>query len=301
MNRIPVSEHIEYVVPENMKNFTACSGIIIRGKETCIIDTNMGNHETIEILEKEKPAAAIISHYHLDHSTWGKDIEEKSSAEIYIPRIEKEYLTSLDYFLKMTAEPFGLRETWEQFTLKTTNYRTLDNYKTYESGKTFDFGGVEVRAIATPGHSPGHNSFYFPEEEILFTGDLGIDRFGPWYGWVDCDLKKFVESVISLKSLGIKVLLTSHGGMITEGIYEALDGLLEKISDREEVIRQCLDAGKREEAIIEEGVFYGKKDQVPEPMRSFLYMWDKAMYQHHRALLDEGGIAEIAGSQCLAT
>ncbi len=48
-----------------------------------------------------------------------------------------------------------------------------------------------------------------------------------------------------------------------------------------------------EEAIIEEGIFYGKKDKVPVPMRSFLYMWDKAMFHHHLTLLKNGGMAKL--------
>jgi len=35
-------------------------------------------------------------------------------------------------------------------------------------------GGMDVRVIFTPGHAPGHVSYYFPKEKILVGGDLII-------------------------------------------------------------------------------------------------------------------------------
>lgn len=39
-------------------------------------------------------------------------------------------------------------------------------------GDTFDVAGFKVETIATPGHSPGSVSFYFPHEQALFVGDV---------------------------------------------------------------------------------------------------------------------------------
>jgi hypothetical protein len=44
---------------------------------------------------------------------------------------------------------------------------------------------------------------------------------------------------------------------------------------------------------VAEGIFFPQKSQVPEPMQSFLYMWDTAMYDHHRKMLEEGGLAQF--------
>jgi len=55
---------------------------------------------------------------------------------------------------------------------------TLDD--TIEDGDVLDLGGIEVRAIATPGHTLGQISYYMPDPGIAFTGDtlfsLGCGR-----------------------------------------------------------------------------------------------------------------------------
>lgn len=36
---------------------------------------------------------------------------------------------------------------------------------------TIDFGGMQCEALATPGHTPGGISLYFPQEKLVFSGD----------------------------------------------------------------------------------------------------------------------------------
>lgn len=43
-----------------------------------------------------------------------------------------------------------------------------------EDGQELAIGGLKVRIIHTPGHSPGHVMFHFPEENVLIGGDLII-------------------------------------------------------------------------------------------------------------------------------
>jgi glyoxylase-like metal-dependent hydrolase (beta-lactamase superfamily II) len=43
-----------------------------------------------------------------------------------------------------------------------------------EGDQTLSIGSIKVETIFTPGHSPGHVSFYLPEHGILIGGDLII-------------------------------------------------------------------------------------------------------------------------------
>jgi len=51
---------------------------------------------------------------------------------------------------------------------------------TVEDGSVVPFGGDNVRVIATPGHTAGHVSYYFPKAKVAFTADtlfaLGCGR-----------------------------------------------------------------------------------------------------------------------------
>jgi len=201
-----------------MSSFKSCSGVIVSASEKILIDTNMGPDETLALLRAEQPDIAIISHYHLDHCTWGPLVSEHTDAELFIPEGEERYLTSLDFFIEKTGGAAGLAREWTELTLDVTGYREIRDFSTYPHGHQFLSDDVTIECVGTPGHSPSHTAFYFPKEKILFTGDMGVDRFGPWYGWTDCDLRELIASILKLRSLDVRVLLTSHGGVVTSGI-----------------------------------------------------------------------------------
>ena len=290
MKQTAVTDRITYVEPDSMAGFSSCAGIMVRSKGKIFIDMNLSAAETPGILEREKPDAAIITHYHLDHSAWTRHVAGHSSARVLIPEREEPYLTSLDFIIDHTAGPLGMGEEWKDFVVNSLDYRPLTVYEGYTEKTSFHDLAPEMVVLETPGHSPAHSSFYFPDEKILFSGDLGMDRFGPWYGWADCDIKKIVESLLRLDGLEVGLVLTSHGGMIQKEVHTAFLSCIRRIMEREEKILHRLDRGMSQADIVEQGVFYRDKDKVPEPMKSFLNMWDTAMFRHHEALIKEGGL-----------
>ncbi len=44
-------------------------------------------------------------------------------------------------------------------------------FRPLEDGQVLTAGGIEIRAIATPGHSPGSTCLYAPELSAVFSGD----------------------------------------------------------------------------------------------------------------------------------
>jgi glyoxylase-like metal-dependent hydrolase (beta-lactamase superfamily II) len=78
----------------------------------------------------------------------------------------------------------------------------------------FVVNGLELEVLQTPGHSPGSLSVYWPEQKVLFTGDLifknGIGRTD-FPGGNSTLLKKSVER---LRELEIEILLPGHGEII---------------------------------------------------------------------------------------
>ena len=292
MKRTPITDQLIFLEPDDMRLFRACAGLMVQGARKLVIDANMGP-ETAAFLQTEKPQAAIISHYHLDHGVWGTVAQDHTEADVFIPSGEEAYLTDLDFFVSQTAGPYGLVEAWRRFSVDDCGYHELNHYTAYDPGRSFSDRDVSIVCLDTGGHSPSHRSFYFPDDKVLFTGDMGVDRFGPWYGWTDCDLRRLVEAILTLRGLSVHVLLTSHGGMLTSDIQKAWDRVLKHLVDRENRVAQQLEKGCRPEAIVAEGIFFPQKSQVPEPMQSFLYMWDTAMYDHHHKMLEEGGLARL--------
>jgi hydroxyacylglutathione hydrolase len=293
MKRVRITPNIEYIEPQGKRKLYACSGLALNGRVKVVIDTNPGRNETRDFLKHFNPDIAIISHYHPDHASWGAQVLEHTRADLFIPQEEEGYFTSLDHALTHSVGGAEITGTMLDFARKLLSYGEIEAYITYDSPCSFIFGDISLECIRSAGHSPGHTSFYLPEHKILFTSDMGIDRLGPWYGWQDCSIEAIVDSILTLRSLEVNLLLTSHGGIITRGIRERWDKALFHIIDREKRIVRDLEKGLSKEEIISRGVCYPAKDRMGEPMKSFLTLWDSVMFDHHARILDFSSLTSL--------
>ena len=79
-------------------------------------------------------------------------------------------------------------------------------------GQTLSIGSIAVRVIHTPGHSPGHVSFYFPNEATLIGGDLILMNSVGRTDLPDSDEAQLFESLRSVMRLPPETrLLPGHG------------------------------------------------------------------------------------------
>ncbi|MEX2536579.1 MAG: MBL fold metallo-hydrolase [Trueperaceae bacterium] len=62
-------------------------------------------------------------------------------------------------------------------------------------------GDVVVRAVHTPGHSPGHLSYYLPEEGTLLAGDLVAGSGSVWVGVPEGDMSDYLASLERVDAL----------------------------------------------------------------------------------------------------
>ncbi|MEX1314540.1 MAG: MBL fold metallo-hydrolase [Desulfotignum sp.] len=290
MKQTRITEKIRYVEPDSMARFSSCAGLIVHSRKQIFIDMNSGDADIRSLLDQTPPDAAVITHFHLDHSVW-THWAEKGGVRVFVPAKEADFLTSLDDVVRHTAGPLGYGELWRAFAEKTLGFQSLKHFSTYDQDTVFLEFAPEMVVVATPGHSPGHTSFYFPDDRILFSGDLGLDRFGPWYGWQNCDIRDLVTSLLRLDGMKIDLVLSSHGGMIQNGISDIFMARIKEMLRREHRIQHQLSAGKSEADIIETGVFYPHKKKVKPPLKTFLYMWDTVMFQHHKTVLADGGLS----------
>lgn len=285
MRRIRITPDIDYLEPQGARKLYACAGLALSGRVKAVIDTNPGREATRDFLEKFDPDIAIVSHYHPDHSSWASQVQRYTHADLFIPQAEAPCFTDLDFAVASSGGDEAMAGIMKGFARELLAWRETTAYIPYDSPCSFIFGDLTLECIRSAGHSPGHTSFYLPEHKILFTSDMGIDRLGPWYGWKDCSIEEMVDSILTLRSLRVNLLLTSHGGMVTQDIKGRWDRALTIILDREHGIREALDKGLSKEEIVREGVCYPGKGKAGEPLRSFLTLWDSVMFDHHAGIL----------------
>lgn len=291
MRRTHICEGVTYLEPDSMRSFQACAGLLLSdGGTTALVDANMGPAETLPLLEETHPDLAILTHYHIDHSAWASTAAEHTGAEIWAPEHEVGILADPALLHTADARAHGIGGEWEAFMTDTVGYAPVPSARGYARGSGFRVGGLQLETLDAGGHSPGHTALYLPGMQILFCGDAGIDRFGPWYGWTNSDLVTLVGSLLRMRGLPQKLLLTSHGGMVKDDFQASWTQAIAKVLRREARLRLDLEAGRVREEIVAAGVFFANKDGAPLPMRRFLYMWDNIMYDHHLKVLEQGGL-----------
>lgn len=88
-----------------------------------------------------------------------------------------------------------------------------------------------LQAIATPGHTPGCLSFYWPEKKALFVGDIVVSWPYVDAGWegLTLDMRENIRSIGKLTDFpSVEFLCVGHGPPITQDPF----GVIQKLKDR---------------------------------------------------------------------
>jgi len=122
------------------------------------------------------PVLALNTHGHFDHVMGVPFLKERFG----IPFA----LSGKDRFLLETAEVSG-----SVFGVKIGRMPSID--RDLDGAEEIRFGNTRLRILPTPGHTPGHVSFYEPQTQAVFTGDtlfresIGrTDLPGGDYSWI---------------------------------------------------------------------------------------------------------------------
>lgn len=122
-----------------------------------------------------------------------------------------------------------------------------------QDGDALEVGGIELRAIACPGHAPGHLAFHLPGSRAILAGDLvagiGTVLVPPGEG----DMAAYMESLEKVADLaeeeGVALLFPAHGPPIFQPVAK-LRGTLEHRREREEKVIDALRHGHEGEDSI---------------------------------------------------
>ena len=189
-----------------------------------LIDAGMGASR-LAPLKKWGIDILILTHCHLDHRLTRREIPD---VPVWCHQAEAPFINDKNLFfdalgLLRSGLDFspGFNFSKDMFGTKTDRYLT--------DGECFDLGGITLEVVHTPGHSPGHLAFYIPEANLLFTADVDLTSFGPFYGHDFADIEEFLKSIERLRQLNAGIVATGHAGPFNHQV-------IDKFNQYEEII-----------------------------------------------------------------
>jgi len=258
---------IRFVCGDNNGKYPFNHSLYLQGDRSRVIIDPACSLEKLTRLKDEGVDCVWLSHWHEDHIRY-IDLFENHSLQI--SRRDFPPLTDINIFLdwydiKIPQE----RSNWKRIILEVFNFRPRCEANFLEDGATVDLGGLTVQVLPTPGHTPGHLSFFFPEEGLLFLGDYDLTSFGPWYGDVYSDIDETIKSIRKLKAVPARRWIASHDtGLFEENPGKLWDDYENVIHKRENKLLAFLEKPKTIAEICAAWLIYGRPRE-PKEMYEF--------------------------------
>jgi glyoxylase-like metal-dependent hydrolase (beta-lactamase superfamily II) len=221
--------------------------------EFVLIDGGMPDSEEMIISEAEKrfgPIAAckgiLLTHGHFDHIGALRQLSEKWNCPIYAHKQEEPYLTGKTDYPPPNTEIEGLVAKMSPF-FPRHSIDISDRLQILPDDGSVPFL-PEWNFIHTPGHTPGHVSFYRERDRVLIVGDAFVnveqeslyevltqkeEIHGP-PAYFTMDWQAASSSVKELAKLDPYVAITGHGLPLTGSkLQEGLHLLANKFDQTE--------------------------------------------------------------------
>lgn len=115
-------------------------------------------------------------------------------------------------------------------------------------GEVIEVDGLEIVAVATPGHTSDSYSFVLPAENALLSGDTVLGRGTTVVAWPDGNLEAYLDSLARIEALTgsreVTTMLPGHGPFVPDAAATVTFYLRHR-AERLEQVRSAVSAGLR--------------------------------------------------------
>jgi glyoxylase-like metal-dependent hydrolase (beta-lactamase superfamily II) len=199
----------------------------------------------------------FITHYHPDHSGLAYRIKAASGAKVIMHQddwnilqtvvgsAEKWNIDGLIEWAKSLGVPSSeLERFWEMATFSRALFaRGLEPDIVLQGEENLVGEGGHLRAILTPGHSPGHLCLYDEKNKVLFSGDHVLLQITPHISPSHLtsynQLGQYLDALRKVQYLDVKLVLPAHERPFSH-LAQRVDELLEHHRQRLEEMLAAL-------------------------------------------------------------
>jgi glyoxylase-like metal-dependent hydrolase (beta-lactamase superfamily II) len=185
----------------------------------------------------------VITHVHPDHHGLSRAVREQSGAWIGMHEREDAFLAahadwtvmqdSMRRYLRWCgAPPEHLADMADRRAASLPPGPMARTDRVIAHGDLIDAPGLALRALWTPGHSPGHLYFHDESRRLLLTGDHVLPRITPnisAYDMTSSPLDDYLQSLAALRGIEPGEVLPAH-----EYRFADLDGRLADLAAHHE-------------------------------------------------------------------
>ena len=284
---INITERIRFIEAPNKARFPYCNCLLIEDCKRALLDTSFGQENLQELL-KTTVDIIVNTHFHEDHILNNRYFPE---AEVWMHAQDAAGARSLDTFLQYYGfTEFGGEKLGQEFIDSIDLHASPVHYE-FEDGEILDFGHVKLRVIHTPGHTPGHCAFYEEKTGLLFSADIDLSGFGPWYAHRCSNIDDFILSIQKCMELKPQIIVSSHKGIVNNDIQARLISYLEVIYRKEEQIIKALQSPQTILQMADLQIIYGENNTLTP----LLIWFEKMAVNQHLQRLLKHNVVEQSG------
>lgn len=182
--------------------------LLCGGERALLIDTGLGICDISAEVEKltELPVTAVATHIHWDHIGGHKYFPDFS-----VHGAERNWLNG-EFPLPAGAVRAMVRDRCDlpkEFDINAYEIFQGTPTRILADGDIIDLGGRTIRALHTPGHSPGHLCFWEEARGYLFSGDL-IYKGTLFADYPSTDPQAYLQSLEKVAKLPVKRVFPGH-------------------------------------------------------------------------------------------
>lgn len=274
---------ILFIAGDNRGRYPNCHSLYIEGPGL-LIDPASSRERLLRLRAEKGVKMVWLTHWHEDHFM---HLDLFDDLPLWISQQDAPPLADLQVLLNWYGHNDEEKRFWGPLMLEQFHFQPRKPARYLVDGEIIPLGRLSVEVIATPGHTPGHLSFFFPEASVLFVGDYDLTRFGPWYGDLFSDIDQTRASIERLENIPARVVLTGHEtGVFHTPPPERWRQYDSVIAERERKLLAILDTPKTLEEIVEACIIYGR---VREP-KAFFAFGERAHMAKHLEHLQKRGI-----------